>query len=213
MAIMKSVWQQTLKDIRETTASTRPFATSGSLSLIMAVYGCSLARMAISLSIQAGASQRRLQAMETINHRLSEASERLEALADRDVGAFQGYLAALRLPDNRADQKKRRAALISLRRIETVRVPLQGTEEILKLYPLIEQFLPWCKKSLVSDLAVASNMLNSSVVNLAWSILVNAQKLTGDSKVKIKSAAGKTVRASSSAAKAINRKVAVRVQK
>src|SRR5918993_5101303 len=135
---MKSVWQHTCADIRDTTASDQPLTTSGAISVMVAVYGCSLVRMAILLSSKKIKGKAKLLRVATILNNLEAASNSLSELADRDVAAFQGYLAAFKMPKDTDLKAKLRSATIRARRLEATRIPLQSGDEIMRTYVLVD---------------------------------------------------------------------------
>ena len=174
---MQSVWDSKLSDVRDETASIRPTATSGSISVICAVYACSLVQMSLKISSQKIGSKIKLKKIGTILQHIEQASTSLSGLADEDIAVFHSFLSTFSLPETTREQKKLRETMITIRRLETLRIPLKSTEEIMRLFPFILASVPFCQHNLLSDIAVASNILNSSVRNLLWNVKVNAAKL------------------------------------
>jgi len=177
MTNYKSVWKHTLEKIRDSTASEQPFATSGAISLIVAVYGSSLVKMSLMLTLKKIRKQRTKADINNIIDQLDQSSASLCKLADKDIIAFHGFLGAIALTPKDEQTRKRRAAMIKSGRLASIRVPLESGIEILKLTDLIVAAVPLCATPLLCDLAVASNMIYTAVQNLGWSVKVNAAKL------------------------------------
>ena len=205
---MESVWNLRLADVRDTTVSDHPFATSGAIALISAVYGCSLLRMALSLSFKKIKGKAKLADAEAILQQLETASKVLSELADRDIRAFQGFLAAFHLPKDNDQKRRLRTATIRTRRIETTRIPLQGGDEIMKIIAMVDQLIPVCVPNLLCDLAAATNMLHSSVLNLAWTVHENARQLPADKMVVLHAAVQQLKKRSKAACGRINNRIA-----
>jgi formiminotetrahydrofolate cyclodeaminase len=210
---MSSVWNSKLKDIRDDTASNKPTVTSGSVSVICAVYACSLVQMSLKISSQKISAKIRLKKITSIIQHVEHASAELSELADRDIGVFQNFLAAFALPVKTNEQKKLRETMIAIRRLETIRIPLKGAEEIIHLFPLIVESVPFCQHNLLSDLAVAANMLNNAVSNLLWNVKDNAAKLEEVQKLNLLRSAKHLASISASYAKQINRQVVTLIAK
>ena len=204
---MPSVWDSKLSDVRDETASTRPTATSGSISVICAVYACSLVQMSLKISSQKIGSKIKLKKISSILQQIEQSSSILSGLADEDIAVFQSFLSTFSLPEKTREQKKLRETMITIRRLETVRIPLKSTEEIMHLFPFILESVPFCQHNLLSDIAVASNILSSSVKNLLWNVKVNAAKLEKVQKQNLIRSAKHLMSLSATYSKDVNREI------
>jgi len=204
---MPSVWDSKLSDVRDETASTRPTATSGSISAICAVYACSLVQMALKISSQKIRSKIKLKKISIILQHVEQASSMLSGLADEDIAVFQSFLSTFTLPETTREQKKLRETMITIKRLETIRIPLKSTEEVMHLFPFIHESVPFCQHNLLSDIAVATNILNSSVRNLLWNVKVNAAKLEEVQKQNLIRSAKHLMSLSATYAKEVNRQI------
>ena len=207
MYFMPSVWDSKLRDVRDETGSIKPTATSGSISVICAVYACSLVQMSLKISSQKISSKIKLKKIAAILQHIEQASSILSGLADEDIAVFQSFLATFALPETTREQKKLRETMITIRRFETVRIPLKSTEEIMRLFPYILESVPFCQHNLLSDIAVASNILNSSVRNLLWNVKVNAAKLEEVQKQNLIRSAKHLMSLSATYSKEVNRQI------
>jgi formiminotetrahydrofolate cyclodeaminase len=201
---MESIWQKTLFEIRSTTASQQPLATSGAISMIVAVYACSLIRMSLIISSAKKSRKGKDHLFSGSLRKVEESSQRLADLADKDTEVFQAFLGAFEIKGTNANEKKVRTAIIRARRLDSIRIPLQSADEIMKIFSLIHEIIPVCARNMLCDLAIAANMLHSSVINLNLIVKENARKLPEGERSKLESTGSKLVSKSKSDSKSIS---------
>jgi formiminotetrahydrofolate cyclodeaminase len=203
---MQSVWKCTLASLRDSTGSDKPIATSGAISIIVAVYGCSLALMALKLSAKKKADRKTSLKRAQLTGLIKHQSQLLCELADRDISAFRTFLASsvARRPSPANEQPLSEQPSKTMRNasvLEVTRIPLIAAEEIEKVLPLLEMAVPLCKDNLRCDLAVAANNCFCAITNLVLSISQNATELEPSIEAKLerkvkkmRAAAGKSAR-------------------
>lgn len=178
---MTTLWNKTLQEIRDTTASPRPFATSVAISLIAAVNGCALLEMSMVLAVaKAGRKKQNNNSSRTnvsgITARIIAIrahSDRLAALADEDIRLFHSVISSA----EKSRDPGRQSAISQVAIFRSVRVPLQAIEEIIGVYPLISLCAKVCPDELLSDLPAASNLLEAAVNNLVIVVKSNTRHL------------------------------------
>jgi formiminotetrahydrofolate cyclodeaminase len=186
---MESIWKCTLEEIRISTGSDKPLATSGAVSIITAVYGCSLAIMALRLSAKSkteGPTQRKRSGLIAL---IEQQALVLTNLADRDIAAFQTFLGVAgkvgksekkqNTPEhlNTLMPSSSPAVLKNMSNLEVTRIPLLAALEIQKVFPLIVSGLPVCRRNLLCDLVAAANNCSCAVTNLVLSVSENARSM------------------------------------
>ena len=175
---MKSAWHQTCAFIRDTTASDKPFATSGAISTMSAVYAVSLLRMSLILSQSKIKDRSKLLRLQEYLRELEAASKELSRLSDKDVQSFHSFLEALKIPKEPGTRSALRSATVRITRLESIRVPLQTSKEILKTLGSIRPLISVCSKGLLCDLLVAANLMCVSIINLGLNIIENSRALS-----------------------------------
>jgi len=214
ISFMFSVWNKTLQEIRETTASASPFATSVAISIISAVNACALLEMTMMIAAEklnegnkGKTSDRRQEAgivgSQVINIRA--VSDTLAALADEDIRIFQTVLGSGSLKKN----TRHNTALKEITILRSIRIPLQAAEEIMRVFPLINACAGKCPRNLLSDLPAAANLLEAAIKNLVLAIDANTKALQPSRRSNILESANRLLSYADSATQKISRETAV----
>ena len=204
---MPSVWKSTLESIRISTASERPLATSGAVSIIVAVYGCSLALMALRLTLKGKVDRKTRLEIADLIRLIEEQSDLLRQLADRDIKAFQTFLAAVASKRRNTAKPRSAATTMNASVLEVTRIPLLSAAETEKIFPLLVKAVPLCRENLRCDLAAAANNCACAISNLVLNIAENANQLEPAMRAKLNRTGQKLVVAAVRAAKDINRMI------
>ncbi|RYF97072.1 MAG: hypothetical protein EOO02_21255 [Chitinophagaceae bacterium] len=207
-AYMETIWKWTLDELKTTTATDKPVATSGAITLVSAVYGCSLLLMTLSISLSKLRSKNAVDKVRQLLADTEQQSYALSKAADSDIGAFQLFLASFDLPADTESHKKLRREEIVQHRLESIRIPLEAAERITGLYSIIFDAIPLVSKNVLPDLASCANIFYSSICNLCWNVRVNSKKLSPDARIRLTSAAGLHKNDAKVATKLINKQVA-----
>jgi formiminotetrahydrofolate cyclodeaminase len=80
--------------------------------------------MSLKISSQKIGSKIKLKKISAILRHIEQSSSILSSLADEDIAVFQSFLSTFSLPEKTREQKKLRETMITIRRLETVRIPL-----------------------------------------------------------------------------------------
>lgn len=95
-------------------------------------------------------------------------------LSEKDQNAFLNWMQARRLPKDTEEEKKEREEKIEKYVKESAWVPLQIATKCIKLVEIIQDFIPYCNKWLISDLAssvvFARGAFDSSIFNIRINI-------------------------------------------
>ncbi len=117
-------------------SSDSPAPGGGSVAALAGALGAGLAAMVANLSHPKRGFEEHRPALEALAVRGQELSARLLAAVDADTAAFDGYLAALRLPHSTAAETAARGAALLEATIGTIEVPmvtLEAAPEVVQL--------------------------------------------------------------------------------
>jgi formiminotetrahydrofolate cyclodeaminase len=173
---MRSVWAKTLKSVHETTASDKPFATSGAIVIITAVYACSLVLMTLKIATRKKHVSGRLDKIKALVEILQKQTTILASLADKDILVFQKYLTALQMPATTQSLNQRKAK-IKKQKIQSALVPLETAKQITIIFPLLHAAIEFCPDSLLSDILTAANLLNTCLKSTVLNVEVNTVRM------------------------------------
>lgn len=115
------------------------------------------------------------------------------AAMEEDTIAFQRYTAALNLPREREEEKAARAAALQDALVLCIESPLHMMELSLEAVQLVESSLGKTNIRAVSDLGVASLMLETAVQSAWLNVLINLGSLTDQQKAASYRASGETL--------------------
>ncbi|HOJ63553.1 MAG TPA: cyclodeaminase/cyclohydrolase family protein [Spirochaetota bacterium] len=102
-----------------------------------------------------------------------EIKEKGFILAENDQKAFLNWMQARKLPKDTESEKKEREEKIEKYVKESASVPLEIAKNCIKLVEIILDFIPYCNKWLVSDLATAVAFACASFESSLFNIRIN----------------------------------------
>lgn len=145
-----SIWDKNLKTFREELASGSPTPGGGSAAMVSGVLGASLFSMALEISAKrAGADPK----LAELRPQLNEIMEKLAAAADKDIVAYEGYVAAKNADDAAKDKALEQSFM----------APFEGAELILEALRIGKQMAPFLSKSITSDLIAGTALLTGAL--------------------------------------------------
>jgi formiminotetrahydrofolate cyclodeaminase len=174
---MNSIWDITLRELRDSTATYKPLATAGSVSIINSVLACSLLVMALEISFSKTKDQRKKRKMSLLIGPLTKKMDELSAFADKDILFFKSFMEAFALPETTKHEKELKVAAIQKNRLQVIGLPLEAAMSTSECFQHIERAAELCHGSFVADLSAATIMLNSSIQSLLWTVQVNTRDL------------------------------------
>jgi formiminotetrahydrofolate cyclodeaminase len=166
-----------LADFREATASAEPTPGGGSVAGVSATLGLGLVIMALEISAK------RKDAVEPEKTRalISEARALMVELsgdADRDVLAFQDYMAAARLPKLSDEEKQKRREALDAATRRATEAPLAAARHIIAALGLAEQAAPLSHLHVVSDVGAGTGLLEGALKAILFNVDVNLPSLS-----------------------------------
>ncbi|XP_036879556.1 formimidoyltransferase-cyclodeaminase isoform X1 [Manis javanica] len=152
----------------------------GSVAAACAALGAALACMVGLMTY----GRRQFEALDAAVRRLvpplHAASAALSALVDADARAFEGYLDAMKLPKNTAEERDRRMAALQEGLRRAVAVPMQLAETVASLWPVLQELALCGNPACRSDLQVAAKALEMGVFGAYFNVLVNLTDIADD---------------------------------
>jgi len=172
-----TLWGAVLADFREATASAEPTPGGGSVAGVSATLGLGLVIMALEISAK------RKDAVEPEKTRalIGEARALMAELggdADRDVAAFQDYMAAARLPKLSDEEKQKRREALDAATRRATEAPLLAARHIVEALRLAECAAPLAHLHVVSDVGAGTGLLEGALKAILFNVDVNLPSLS-----------------------------------
>lgn len=158
-----------LRHFVEKVAAKTPTPGGGSVSAAASAMGAALGIMAARYS----AGPTCVEAAETLEGLRTEFLK----LIDLDAEAYERVDAALGLPKETPEDKKRRRETLQSALREAADVPLQGMRLAVRALEALRHYAPNCNKNLVSDLGAAALMLDAGLLGCSLNVKTNTQSL------------------------------------
>jgi methenyltetrahydrofolate cyclohydrolase len=168
-----SIWNWTLKEFRDRTASNSATPGGGAVAATSAALGLSLVIMALEItSRKKNPSSTSLDLAEL----LSSARENLELLsrcADDDMKVFQAYMEALALPKETELQKSARKKALAEALLKATDVPLSVARHVLRALDIAAASAKISSRNVLSDVGVGAALLGGAVKGILYNVDTN----------------------------------------
>lgn len=167
-----SIWQQHLKDFRDSLAH-QPMPGCGAAATVVADLGLALILKGLHLTQQHHADEARATLIEE-GERLKQ---QLAPLADRDVVAFEGLMAALSLPHKNKQETQARRHAIYEAATEAVEVPLRTARLCQAALSLGLRAGGYSEQQFKSDTQAGGELLAAALRSVLLNVLANIDTL------------------------------------
>jgi len=164
---------QKITDFLEKTAAGTAVPGGGSVSALSAALGAGLAEMVANLTIAKKGYEAVEGEMQEIAETLRNLRQKLVTEVDNDADAYQGVLAAFKLPKHTETEKEQRAAAIQAAMKNAARVPLGVAYDALLVMDLAEKAIRNGNRNAVSDGAVGTMMARTAVLGALFNVKIN----------------------------------------
>ena len=164
---------QKITDFLEKTAAGTAVPGGGSVSALSAALGAGLAEMVANLTIAKKGYEAVESEMREMAEKLQNLREKLVTEVDKDSNAYQGVLAAFKLPQNTEAEKEQRAAAIQEAMKNAARVPLGVACDALQVMELAEKAIRNGNRNAVSDGAVGTMMARTAALGALFNVKIN----------------------------------------
>jgi formiminotetrahydrofolate cyclodeaminase len=158
-------------------ASGAPTPGGGSAAAIIGAMGAALLSMVCNVTL----GKKGLEAAESDMKAVRDESERLRArltaMVAEDIAAFDGLMAAYRLPKSNDEEKSRRAAAIQANLRAATETPLDCARACAQVVALARRAAEQGFAGVVSDAGVGVLAANSALRSAALNVYINAPSL------------------------------------
>lgn len=159
-----------IKNFLDTLASSSPTPGGGSAAALAGAMSAALLSMVGNLTI---GKKQYLNVEESIK-KLLKKSERLRAdfedLIEKDVEAFNQFMAVLKMPKETVEQKEIRSKKLQIALIEAANIPLEVARKSVDVLNICQEVADKGNKNVISDAGVgaimAESAFNSAILNV-----------------------------------------------
>ncbi len=166
------VWEQTLDHFRDALAH-RPMPGCGAAASVTAALGVALILKGLHLSQQHETSEAR----RTLIGEGERLKEQLGPLADEDIAAFEGLMAAFQMPQDTEHEKAGRHRAIQQAAATAVDVPLATARLCQKALSLGERAGEYSEKQFASDTQAGGELLAAALRSVLLNVEANIDLL------------------------------------
>jgi formiminotetrahydrofolate cyclodeaminase len=164
---------QKISDFLQQTASGTPVPGGGSVSALSAALGAGLTEMVANLTVGKKNYEAVESEMKEISEKTRNLRKKLMAEVDNDSNAYQGVLAAFRLPKATEAERQQRTAAIQEAMKNAARVPLGVAYDALQVMDLAERVIRNGNRNAVSDGAVGTMMARTAALGALFNVKIN----------------------------------------
>jgi len=172
-----TLWSGVLSDFRDATASAEPTPGGGSVAGVSATLGLGLVIMALEISARRKDAVEPEETQALITEARALMAE-LSADADRDVLAFQDYMAAARLPKLSDEEKQTRRAALDAATRRATEAPLLAARHVVEALRLAGHAAPLSHLHVVSDVGAGAGLLEGALKAILFNVDVNLPSLS-----------------------------------
>ena len=179
----------TVQGFVEETCSESPAPGGGSVSALAGALGAGLAAMVANLSSHKRGWDDRWEEFSEWAEQAKRLADRLLVLMDEDTAAFDGVLAAHRLPSATAEEAAARAEAIDAATRQATEVPLEVMTTAAASFEVLAAMADLGLESSVSDAGVGALLAAAAVQGAGLNVRINAADFDGGAELVSRAAA------------------------
>jgi formiminotetrahydrofolate cyclodeaminase len=164
---------QKISDFLQQTASGTPVPGGGSVSALSGALAAGLTEMVANLTVGKKNYAAVDSEMKQISKTAGNLRKKLMAEVDNDANAYQGVLAAFKLPNTTEEEKEQRTRAIQKAMQKAARVPLGVAFDVLQVMDLAERVIRSGNRNAVSDGAVGAMMARTAAMGALYNVKIN----------------------------------------
>jgi methenyltetrahydrofolate cyclohydrolase len=168
---------QPLETFLDDLASGAPTPGGGSAAAIMGAMGAALVSMVCNVTIGKKGHEAVASEMTTVRDESEKLRERLTSLVADDIAAFDGLMAAYRLPKATEEDKSRRGAAIQSSLLAATEAPLECARACAAVVALSKRAGQQGYAGVISDAGVGVLAANTALRSAALNVYINAPSL------------------------------------
>jgi glutamate formiminotransferase/formiminotetrahydrofolate cyclodeaminase len=170
--------RRTVVDFTDEVSRDSPAPGGGSVAALAGALGAALASMVANLTHGKEGTEGKDAELARIAEEAQGVKDRLVAAVDADSDAFKGFMEAMRLPQNTADEKAQRTRKMQDGLKAAVDVPWATAEASLEAMRLARAVVDIGNPKSLSDGAVGVQIGYAGVRGGLWNVLINLKDIT-----------------------------------
>lgn len=174
---MSSMAEMTVRGFLDTLASSSPTPGGGAVAALSAANGVAMIAMVGRLTVGKAGFEDVDDRMQRLIEAAAAAREEFLALADADAHAFDGVMAAFKLPKETDDEKVARSAAIQAGYAEAAAIPQEVARRAVDLMELAEDATAMGNPQAASDGLSAAASLHCAALCAIANVEINANAL------------------------------------
>ncbi|MBI4404239.1 MAG: glutamate formimidoyltransferase [Deltaproteobacteria bacterium] len=174
----------TVRDFVDEVSRDTPAPGGGSISALVGALGAALTSMVANLTQKVASSTEHENILLTLAEKAQCLKDDLVIAVDADTQAFNGYLEALRLPQQTEEQKTFRHSRMQDALKSAIEVPFQTASKSLQTMQLAAEVCSQGNPNSVTDGAVGVAVAYAGVRGGVWNVLINLKDITDGHYIK-----------------------------
>lgn len=166
-----------LKDFISELSSNSPAPGGGAVAALTSSISCALSCMVYNLTVDKKSYEEYDEDVKKkINDNLKEAlklKDEFLVMMDEDAVAFNGVIAAFKLPKQTEEEKMLRSNKIQEEYLKAMEVPLNVARKTLKIYDYLEIAAMYGNKNAISDAGVGTLMCQTAIESAILNVKIN----------------------------------------
>jgi len=168
-----SLAEHTLTAFSNKLAGDSPTPGGGSAAALAGAMGAALCAMVARLTLARRKYEGAWKDMAQVRENADDRMQRLLALVDQDTEAYNGVVAALKLPKDTVDEKARRQEALQTAYKQAALVPMETLRTVAGMGPWMEQAMEKGNPHCITDVGVAAQLLRTAAMGAAYNVRVN----------------------------------------
>ncbi|NLC77395.1 MAG: cyclodeaminase/cyclohydrolase family protein [Clostridia bacterium] len=170
---MNNVFDSSLRQVLEASASDAPTPGGGSVSAIVGSFGVAMVSMVGNLTVGKTKYQDVEPQVKVILEKTNKLMSRLEELVAEDIKVFGQFMDVLKLPKDTEEQKAERARLMQEALKGATDTPMEIARVCLEGLELAEELSTIGNKGAISDVGVAAYVAEAALNSVLLSVDIN----------------------------------------
>lgn len=162
-----------LQEFLDKLAEDSPAPGGGSVAALAAALASSLCAMVARLTLGRDRYRDAWSDMERVRDAADKRLQQFVELMDLDTEAYNGVIAAFRMPKENDEQIAARKKAIEAANKEAAQVPLETLRNVHKLVPLVGEVLSKGNPNCLTDAGVAAQLTRAAALGAAYNVRIN----------------------------------------
>jgi formiminotetrahydrofolate cyclodeaminase len=176
--------EMTIKDFLQELAEGSPTPGGGSVAALSGALSAALSSMVAGLTVGRSRYQEVWPEMEEVREQAEEQILELQELIDRDAGAYNRVMAAMKMSRDDQVQKEQRRQAIQEATLEAARVPLQTLRAAASVADLLQTAADRGNPNGITDAGVGGQLMLAAARGAALNVRVNLSGLQDEGLVQ-----------------------------